>query len=49
MDFIKKELNTVKTKISSILNQNDVYQLPYTQYDVTLPQDTTLYSIKIEK
>jgi len=49
MEFLKKEINTVKTKISSILNQNDIYQLPYTTNDLCILSDTTLHSIKIEK
>jgi hypothetical protein len=49
MEFLKKEMNTVKTKISSILNPNDIYQLPYTNNDLCLHSDTTLHSIKIEK
>ena len=49
MEFFKKEMNTVKTKISSILNPNDIYQLPYTNNDLCILSDTTLQSIKIEK
>jgi|LauGreDrversion4_2_1035121.scaffolds.fasta_scaffold2878582_1 hypothetical protein len=49
MEFLKKEIKTVKTKISYMLNQNDSNKLPYTTYDLDLPIDTTLYSIKIEK
>lgn len=49
MEFLKKEIKTVKTKISYMLNQNDNDKLPYTTYDLALATDTTLYSIKIEK
>jgi hypothetical protein len=49
MEFIKKEIISAKTKISHILNQNYHNQLPFTINDISMPTDTTLYSIKIEK
>ena len=49
MEFLKNELKTVKTKISGMLNQNENDKLPYTNFDIILPKDGTLYSIKIEK
>ena len=49
MEFLKKEITSVKTKISCMLNQNHIDKLPYTNYDLCKSVDTTLYSIKIEK
>jgi len=49
MEFIKKEITIVKNKISCILNQSNNDKLPFTNYDVSNPLDTTLYCIKIEK
>jgi hypothetical protein len=49
MEFIKKEITIVKNKISCILNQSNSDKLPFTNYDVSNPLDTTLYCIKIEK
>ena len=49
MEFIKKEITIVTNKISCILNQSNNDKLPFTNYDVSNPLDTTLYYIKIEK
>jgi hypothetical protein len=49
MNFIKKEITIAKNKISCILNQSNNDKLPFTNYDLSNPIDTTLYSIKIEK
>jgi|688.fasta_scaffold963328_2 hypothetical protein len=49
MQFIKNEIISVKNKMSHIFNQNYDQQLPFTINDISIPTDTTLYSIKIEK
>ncbi len=49
MEFIKKEIISIKTKMSYIFNQNYDQQLPFTINDIPKTTDNTLYSIKIEK
>lgn len=49
MEYLKKEINTVKNKITDVFNQNNNNLLPITNYDIIINSDKTLYSIKIEK
>ena len=48
MEFLKKEINIVKNKITDVLTNNNSI-LPITNYDININLDATLYSLKIEK
>jgi len=49
MEFLKKEIYTLKSIITNVLNQNNNNILPITKYDIITKPDKTLYCIKIEK
>lgn len=49
MNFLKTEFKIIKMKIYNILLKDNEHILPYYENEITIPPDTKLQNIKIDK